>query len=143
MGTWPDIKTRLLSKRKIDAVTGCWVWQGNRGGRGYGKIWINGKRLSVSRAAAVVFSNFDPASPLKICHRCDNPPCFNPEHLFQGTDYDNTMDSVRKKRHIGTNKTHCKRGHPLSGANLYMVEGRRKCIACNTLAQQRHRSKAA
>lgn len=136
------IKERLFANREIDPVTGCWIWQGNRGGRGYGKIWLNGKKVSVSRASAIVFLGFDPNKPeIKACHSCDNPPCFNPDHLFPGTSKDNTRDAVQKKRHTGTSMTHCKRGHPLSGDNLYRVGAGRKCKACNRLAAQRYRSK--
>lgn len=66
------------------------------------------------------------------CHRCDNPACFNPKHLFIGTDSDNQIDRVSKRRHNHAIKTHCKHGHPLSGDNLMInsVKGSRQCKTC-------------
>lgn len=50
----------------------------------------------------MVYLNFDINSPLLICHKCDNPQCFNPDHLFAGTVKDNAVDSSKKLRHCGS-----------------------------------------
>ncbi len=90
-------KQRLLARAKI-TETDCWEWIGGRSRRGYGRIVVFGKLQGVSRVAAWVWKDFDLNSDLLICHKCDNPPCFNPKHLFVGTNKDNTQDCIAKGR---------------------------------------------
>lgn len=76
----------------------CWEWQGKRG-RGYGHLNVNGKRTLAHRYSFTI--NVGPIPPhLFVCHRCDNPPCVNPAHLFLGTAQDNTADMDAKGRRI-------------------------------------------
>ena len=75
---------------------------------GYGMIQPveNGKKLHilVHRAIYQIFNNIDITSNDVICHKCDNPKCFNPKHLFKGTQQDNMNDKVNKGRQAkGTN----------------------------------------
>lgn len=101
---------RLLTYREFDPVTGCWLWTKARGKKGYGQIWVDGKTARVSRVAFVVFKGAIPDG-LDVLHSCDNPPCFNPEHLFAGTQSENVKDSVRKGRWGSKPQPFCKRGH--------------------------------
>ena len=91
-------RQRLLARRRIDPQTGCWNWTGWSDDAGYGGMSVNGKKGKVSRIAAQEFLGFDPLSGLCVLHHCDNPGCFNPEHLFIGTRTDNMKDMVRKQR---------------------------------------------
>lgn len=95
----PATAERLLERRRV-TPEGCWEW--TRSTRnGYGRIWIGRKQFTVHRLAAHIWLDFDLASSLMICHRCDNPPCFNPTHLFPGTAVDNMSDASRKGRLSG------------------------------------------
>ena len=99
-----DIKDRLLSMIKVNPISGCWEWQGSKR-RGYGRTIIgsrtNGTRKSVSahRLSYQVFVGKIPEG-YEICHKCDNPSCINPEHLFAGTRQDNIDDRERKHRNV-------------------------------------------
>lgn len=75
----------------------CLVWMGARTPRGYGEVRIAGKLHYVHRLVeAFVRGSLEPG--IKVLHRCDNPPCANPEHLFRGTQADNLQDASAKGR---------------------------------------------
>lgn len=96
-------KERLLSKREIKPspdgrFQDCWYWTGNLINKKYGQIFCAQEAFYVHRVAAFLWLNFDLNSDLCVCHKCDNPPCFNPEHLFIGTNSDNLQDMIKKGR---------------------------------------------
>lgn len=82
----------------------CWEWNGYRNPRGYGML-SRGRReadgssppLLAPRAALELTSGPIPAG-MVACHRCDNPPCVNPDHLFIGERLDNNTDMAQKQR---------------------------------------------
>lgn len=85
---------KFISKvRKTDT---CWLWEGSRTLRGYGRCeW--GKHKLAHRVAYELFNDFIPPN-MQVNHKCDNPPCVNPSHLFIGTQSDNIRDASRKLR---------------------------------------------
>jgi hypothetical protein len=76
--------------------TGCIEWPGAPDAKGYGRI-RRGGRLSLVHRVSYQQNVGDPGE-LLVCHKCDNPICLNPEHLFLGTHADNVDDRERKGR---------------------------------------------
>lgn len=115
------IEDRLLVRRLVTPA-GCWEWAGSRRS-GYGRVWVGRKQFSVHRlAAALWIEGFDYDGPLLACHHCDNPPCFNPDHLFAGSAADNMSDASRKGRLTGRQKG----PHPTKYPRV------RACAACGS-----------
>lgn len=87
---------RLVARSKA-TESGCIVWTGSTDKCGYGRIWANGRLESAHRASYEAHIGKIPEG-LCVLHRCDNPPCINPSHLFLGTPLDNSNDKIAKGR---------------------------------------------
>lgn len=90
------------SKVKINDLFDCWTWTGSKLCSGYGMVKWDGMPQPAHRVSwQIVFG--DIPEGFCVCHRCDNPVCVNPAHLFLGTHTDNMRDMVQKGR-CGTAK---------------------------------------
>ena len=87
-----------LYRRSRLTETGCWEWIGARTTAGYGEINRKRRVRYVHRIAWELHHGPIPAGKW-VLHRCDNPPCWNPDHLFLGTHRDNVADKMLKGRH--------------------------------------------
>lgn len=105
-----SIKEKIMSKVFLDA-SGCWIWQGHKNNKGYGVIPLGHiGSMYVHRASWVTFRGYIPKG-LNVLHKCDIPLCFNPEHLFLGTQKENMADMTKKGRRRWTEaflKSQCK-----------------------------------
>ncbi|MCX6644531.1 MAG: HNH endonuclease signature motif containing protein, partial [Candidatus Bathyarchaeota archaeon] len=79
---------------------------------------------------------------LFILHKCDNPKCVNPEHLYAGTQKDNMQDRLKSGNYANVNKTHCPQGHEYNEPNLYVYQNRRYCRTCAFYRVKKVRSMA-
>ena len=110
--------------------SGCWEWTRCRNSKGYGNGAIAGHSSHLAhRLSYEVFVGPIPFG-MSVCHKCDNPPCVNPDHLFVGTHRDNFLDASRKGRLNGQWKTHCLRGHEFTELNTVVKDGLRRCREC-------------
>jgi hypothetical protein len=129
---------RVMAAGWHTTADGCWEYAGTRVSTGYGSAGYH-------QAHRVVWAHHNGPIPpgMVIRHRCDNPPCVNPDHLDLGTYRDNSRDMVRRGRDTGAHVTHCPRGHELAGDNLVPAKiehGIRECLTC---ARMRGRERAA
>ncbi len=81
---------------KVEKTNDCWLWKGSRA-TSYGKLWLNGRDQMAHRFAYSFLVGTIPPGQC-VCHRCDEPLCVNPSHLFLGSKKDNSQDAVRKGR---------------------------------------------
>lgn len=119
---------------RVDKSGDCWIWL--RGvSQGYGIV--NRRGLPPERAHRVAYELCIGKVPkgLSVCHKCDNPRCVRPDHLFLGTQSQNIRDCIAKGRwHPQIHnkaKTHCVNGHIRSEENTRVdARGFKYCIRC-------------
>ncbi len=100
IGVYPrkSLQERFNEKWKLDKRSGCHVWKASTRGKGYGQFKLNYKNTSAHRVAYELAYGPIPES-MHVCHKCDNPPCVNPKHLWLGTNEENIEDKSNKGRY--------------------------------------------
>lgn len=121
----------------------CWEWRGRAGPYGHGgyKPTASGSFMA-HRLSWYLCGNGWVPPELVVRHTCDNGRCVNPAHLLLGTHADNMRDMVVRRRHWKCGVTHCPKGHPYEGDNLYVYpDGRRDCRTCSTEKKVAYKAK--
>ena len=130
----PDIDRFWTLVDRAGGPDACWPWLSGTNPAGYGRFrghptthlatrWIMSQILGRPL-------RWDAEVKELVCHRCDNPPCVNPAHLYIGDDSTNMQDCSRRGRHHWAKKTHCPQGHEYTPENTYVNGGRRTCREC-------------
>lgn len=118
----------------------CKEWSGYRNSHGYGR---NGRHEYVHRVAWIEAHGPIPPETPFVLHHCDNPACYEVQHLFLGTQADNMRDMRAKGRSASTRKVCCPAGHPYDESNTYRrpdgAQGCRECLRAATRAWRARR----
>ncbi len=111
----------------VDKSADCWVWTGSKSD-GYGKCRFQTKFQNTHRVSWKL-ANGEIPDGMCVLHKCDNPPCCNPDHLFLGTKLDNARDCIAKGRFPDV-ASH--------GAKTRLMPGDKHRLAKITMADARH-----
>jgi hypothetical protein len=94
-----DVTLGWIRSKTVETETGCWEWQGRCGRDGYGRFRAGSQcHVGAHRAAWALANNAYLPKSVMVLHRCDNPPCCNPAHLFVGDAKLNAEDKIAKGR---------------------------------------------
>lgn len=141
------IRQYLEPYKKVN-YNGCWIWPFNKSEKGYGLTNIDGKVYRVHRLSAFAYLglNLDDKSQ-KSLHKCDNPSCWNPDHLFVGTQLDNMRDAIAKGTFVGSepgasarrNQIYCVNRHLFTAETTYYQGPNKEHRACLICRRERDR----
>lgn len=103
---WRNRQRKPILDRFVDKIligNDCWLWLGGKDKDGYPRTRDNKKPYRQVRASRMAYELFiGPFPPgTEACHKCDNPPCVRPSHIFPGTHSDNMRDAIQKGRKVG------------------------------------------
>ena len=134
---------RLRSHVTVDLATGCWLWTGAVARNGYGQVGIDKRTRSAHRVSYETFVGPIPRG-LQLDHLCRVRRCINPAHLEPVT-----RDENQARSPITTaGRTHCQKGHPLTGDNLVIKKRGslppvRNCRTCRDAYQRAWKARRA
>lgn len=126
---WLSPIDRFMERFIPEPNSGCWLWLGSVDDDGYGKlVWDGG-----TRAHRFSYEHFVGSLRGQVLHRCDNPYCVNPDHLFLGTGADNMADKTAKRRNNAP-RGECQHSCKLTPSEIVSIrqrsnESRRKLAA--------------
>lgn len=125
------LAARLARLSSPEPNSGCHLWLGTVTTGGYGIMRVAHRTRPATHIAMEVAGSPRPTAGSVACHKCDNPSCVNPDHLFWGTHDENMADQKAKGRHWATVKPDCKHGHLWTPENTRIgKDGRKNCRTC-------------
>ena len=89
-----SVMERFVSKFVKCSQNSCWEWTDYRNSFGYGRLGVAGQNLMAHRVSWLLFNGHIPRDKM-VLHKCNNPSCVNPDHLYLGDARDNANDAVR------------------------------------------------
>lgn len=136
---------------KVHRTDKCWIFLGAKDKAGYGRININKINRTAHRVSYELVFGKIKGNKMVVCHKCDNPPCVNPDHLFLGTYKDNTQDMIIKGRkcnltsdNVNSRKTKCPKKHSYTKENTGYKKNKgsigrycKKCVKDRYYAKKR------
>ena len=136
----PEIERFWAKVVGTEDPTGCWTWTAGKLARGYGQFACKG--FPTKTVGAHRWSYRELVGPVpdgyELDHLCRNTACVNPAHLEPVTAKENVLRGMGRSA-VNARKTHCHRGHPLSGDNLSITRvGTRLCRRCHCLSQRQY-----
>lgn len=139
----PSRVLRFWTKVIVGTKDECWIWTGSKDKKGYGSFRVAKDKCNKAHIFSWVLHFGLVPKGLHVDHKCENESCVNPFHLQLLTNEKNneksSSPSAENKR-----KTHCHRGHPFEGDNLYVEpNGRRVCLTCKGARETERRKRAA
>lgn len=110
----------------------CWEYRGRARLPSGHAIFQRGRGIGTIGAHRMAWLLTHGETEEWVLHRCDNPPCCNPAHLYLGDHEQNMRDMGKRKRSRSAKVTHCPAGHPYSEENTYVApkSGERICRTC-------------
>lgn len=123
---------------RTEFKNGCWLYIGTLD-NGYGLLYVNSITMYVHRISVETFYNVVldyQKNGLQALHKreCINRNCWNPDHLYPGTDKENIIDTVILKTHGESKRTHCKNGHPFDTTKQSLGRTKRICSICRRVS---------
>jgi len=125
----------------------CLERHGGHDSNGYATVPFLNKTIRAHRFVMHALKGMPIDSELHVLHKCDNPGCFEPEHLFSGTNADNIRDSIEKKRRsfrsrVGYRSRVFRCGHPFTEENSYANDkGFKVCRICRLESIRKYNEK--
>ena len=102
------VEIRIKTHIFIDDKTGCWNWTGTKNLNGYGKMTMRDSNhvryYSTAHRESYIFYNGPIINNMYVLHKCDNPSCCNPDHLYLGTNSDNQKDRFHRTKRFKKDK---------------------------------------
>jgi hypothetical protein len=111
--------------------------------RGYPTTRRNGKQELLTRIVLEDKLGHSIPTNQEACHWCDTPNCIESEHLYAATHRENMEYSGKTWGAMHAAKTHCSKGHPFSGSNLYIApySSHRQCKICTKQRGEKYRAR--